>query len=229
MSEANEFDLDLKSIQEARRLLVACREAQRQFVFASQEEVDRICQAMADAAYGAAERLGRMAQEETGYGVAVHKRVKNEFASRTVWESIKDIKTVGVLARDERRKVVDIAWPMGVIAALTPSTNPTSTAIYKILIAVKARNGIVIGPHPASVKSCVETTRVMVAAGEAAGMPKGLVSCMQYVTLPGSHELISHWATSLILATGGPAMVRSRPQRGQARHWRRPRQLPRSG
>ena len=141
--------------------------------------------------------------------MAVHKRVKNEFASRDVWNAIKDIKTVGVIGRDERRKVVEIAWPVGVIAALTPSTNPTSTTIYKVLIAVKARNGIVIGPHPAAKQCCYETARIMAAAGEAAGMPKGLVACMQEVTLPGSQELISHWATSLILATGGSAMVKA--------------------
>ncbi|MBX7235047.1 MAG: aldehyde dehydrogenase family protein [Caldilineales bacterium] len=204
-----DYDLDLKSIQEARRLLISCREAQRQFAFASQETVDRICKAMAEAAFGAAARLGQLASEETGYGVAAHKRVKNEFASRNVWESIKDIKTVGVIGRDERRKVVDIAWPVGVIAALTPSTNPTSTAIFKILIAVKGRNGIIIGPHPSAKACSVETARVMAEAGEAAGMPKGLVGCMSHVTLQGSQELISHWATSLILATGGPGMVKA--------------------
>jgi acetaldehyde dehydrogenase (acetylating) len=203
------YDLDLQSIQEARRLAVACREAQRQFASASQATVDRICQAMAEAAFAASERLGRMAHEETGYGVVAHKRLKNEFASRGVWNSIKDIKTVGVIGRDERRKIVEIAWPVGVIAALTPSTNPTSTVMYKILIAVKARNGIVIAPHPAAKACCYETTRIMAEAGEAAGMPKGLVSCMQKVTLAGSQELIRHYAVSLILATGGSAMVKA--------------------
>ncbi|NUQ38201.1 MAG: aldehyde dehydrogenase family protein [Caldilineales bacterium] len=204
-----DYDLDLKSIQEARRLAVACREAQRQFANADQATVDRICAAMTEAAFANAERLGRMAQEETSYGVALHKRVKNEFASRTVWDSIKDVKTVGVIRRDEQRKLVEIGWPVGVIAALTPSTNPTSTAIYKILISVKARNGIVIAPHPSAARCSAETVRVMAAAGEAAGMPKGLVSCMTHITLPGSQELIRHYATSLVLATGGSAMVRA--------------------
>lgn len=207
MSE--DYDLDLQSIQEARRLAVACREAQREFAFASQETVDRICQAMADAAFAASERLGRMAHEETGYGVAVHKRVKNEFGSRAVWNSIKDIKTVGVIGRDERKKVIEIAWPVGVIAALTPSTNPTSTVMYKVLISVKARNGIVVAPHPSAKNCCYETAAIMAAAGEAAGMPKGLVSCMKQVTLAGSQELIRHYATSLILATGGTPMVKA--------------------
>jgi acetaldehyde dehydrogenase (acetylating) len=203
------FDLDLQSIQEARRLAVASREAQRQFATASQETVDRICQAMADAAYNAAAALGRLANEETGYGVPRHKQIKNEFASRAVWESIKDQKTVGVIAHDEQRRVLEIGWPVGVIAALTPSTNPTSTVIFKILIAVKARNGVVVAPHPFARKCSYETVRVMAEAGEAAGMPPGLVSCMQHITLDGTQELMRHYATSLILATGGGPMVKA--------------------
>jgi acetaldehyde dehydrogenase (acetylating) len=203
------YDLDLESIQEARRLAVRCREAQREFATASQETVDRICKAMADAAFSAAARLGEMACEETGFGVPVHKRVKNEFASRAVWESIKDIKTVGVIGRDDAKKVIEIAWPFGVVAALTPSTNPTSTAIYKILISVKARNGIVVAPHPSARKCSYETSRIMSEAGEAAGMPKGLVSCLQTVTLQGTQELMNHYATSIILATGGSGMVKA--------------------
>ncbi len=203
------FDMDLQSIQEARRLAVACREAQRAFATASQETVDGICQAMADAAYDAAARLGQMANEETGYGVPRHKQIKNEFASRTVWESIKDQKTVGVIAHDEQRKVMEIAWPAGVVAALTPSTNPTSTIMFKLLIAVKARDGIVVAPHPFARKCSYETARLMAEAGEAAGMPPGLVSCMQHITLDGTQALMRHYATSLILATGGTPMVKA--------------------
>jgi acetaldehyde dehydrogenase (acetylating) len=203
------YDLDLESIQEARRLAVRCREAQREFAFASQETVDRVCQAMVDAVFAQAARLGEMAFEETGFGVPAHKRVKNEFASRTVWDSIKDVKTVGVIGRDDARKVVEIAWPFGVVAALTPSTNPTSTVIYKILISVKARNGIVVAPHPSARKCSYETARIMAEAGEAAGMPKGMVSCLQTVTLQGTQELMNHYATSIILATGGSGMVKA--------------------
>jgi acetaldehyde dehydrogenase (acetylating) len=206
---ADSFDLDLQSIQEARRLAVASREAQRQFATASQETVDRVCQAMADAAYNAAAALGRLANEETGYGVPRHKQIKNEFASRAVWESIKDQKTVGVIAHDEQRRVMEIGWPVGVIAALTPSTNPTSTVMFKILIAVKARNGVVVAPHPFARKCSYETVRLMAEAGEAAGMPAGLVSCMQHITLDGTQELMRHYATSLILATGGGPMVKA--------------------
>ena len=204
-----DIDVDLLSIQEARTLATAARDAQRQFIHASQAEVDRICQAMAEAAYAAAERLGRMASEETGYGVPEHKTLKNILSSKLLWEAIKDIPTVGIIRHDPKKKVYDIAWPMGVVAALTPSTNPTATTMYKILISVKARNGIVIAPHPFAAKCCAETTRLMSEAGERAGMPKGLVSCMTRVTLPGTQELMKHKYVAVILATGGSDMVRA--------------------
>ncbi|HEX2805264.1 MAG TPA: hypothetical protein VHN80_03740, partial [Kineosporiaceae bacterium] len=130
---AEEYDSDLRSVQEARRLALACRRAQREFATASQAEVDRICAAMADAVHRDAARLGKLAHEETGYGVAAHKQIKVEFASRTVWESIREIPTVGVLARDPERRVVEIGWPVGVVVGLCPSTNPNSTAVYKVL------------------------------------------------------------------------------------------------
>ncbi len=210
-----EYDADLRSVQEARRLALACRGAQRQFATATQAEVDRVCAAMADAVFRDAERLGRLAHEETGYGVAAHKQIKVEFASRTVWESIRDIPTVGVLSRDDDRRVVEIGWPVGVIVGLCPSTNPNSTAVYKVLISVKARNGCIIGPHPSARRSTYEAVRLMAEAGERAGMPPGLVSCMQEVSLPGSQELMRHYATSLILATGGTPMVRAAHSTGK--------------
>lgn len=202
-----EFDHDLLSIQEARHLAVAARAAQLQWIKAGQAEVDRACAAMAEAAYQASERLGRMATEETGYGVPQHKMLKNFLSSKLLWEAIKDIKTVGVIRHDEKKKIYDIAWPMGIVAALTPSTNPTSTVMFKILIAVKARNAIVVAPHPAAVKCCVETARIMAEAGEKAGMPKGVVSCMSKISLAGTQELMRHRYTAVILATGGSEMV----------------------
>lgn len=203
------MDNDLLSIQQARDLAVAARAAQRQFFHASQAEVDRICAAMAEAAHAAAERLGRMACEETGYGVPEHKTLKNTLASRVLWDAIKEIPTVGVVRHDPRRKLYDIAWPMGVVAALTPSTNPTSTVMFKILIAVKARNAIVVAPHPSAAKCCVETARLMAEAGERAGMPPGLVACMSQIMLPGTQELMRHKYVALILATGGSDMVKA--------------------
>ncbi len=204
-----EIDNDLLSIQEARTLAVAAREAQRQFLHASQAEVDRICAAMAEAAALASERLGRLAVEETGYGVPEHKTLKNLLSSKMLWDAIKDLPTVGVIRHDAKKKIYDIAWPMGVVAALTPSTNPTSTTMFKILIAVKARNAIVVAPHPAAAKCSAETARLMAEAGERAGMPKGLVSCMTRVSLPGTQELMRHKYVALILATGGSDMVRA--------------------
>ncbi|HSO19083.1 MAG TPA: aldehyde dehydrogenase family protein, partial [Desulfosarcina sp.] len=209
------FDKDLISIQDARRLVESSHAAQQQFLEFDQAKVDRICEAMAEAAYQAAELLGQMAVEETTYGVARHKALKNQLASRGVWESIKRIKTVGVINEDKASGVVEIGWPMGVVAALTPSTNPTSTTIHNTLIAVKARNGVVNAPHPSAWRCCGETVRVMVQAGEAAGMPAGLVGCMSTITLPGTQELMRHDRTAVILATGGSDMVRAAHSMGK--------------
>ena len=209
------YDADLQSIQEARTLATAAYEAQQQFFHFSQEQVDRVCAAMADAAYRESERLGRLASEETGYGVPQHKMLKNHLGSRNVWESIKDLKTVGVINEDRARGIIEIGWPMGVVAAVSPSTNPTSTVMYKTLIAVKARNAVVHAPHPAAYRCCGETTRIMAAAGEAAGMPAGLVSCMSKISLEGSQALMRHRRTSVILATGGPDIVRVAQSQGK--------------
>ncbi len=203
-----QYDADLQSIQEARSLAQAAYEAQQEFFHFSQEQVDRICQAMADAAYRESERLGQMAAEETGYGIPAHKTLKNQLGSKYVWDSIKGLKTVGVINRDSARGLVEIGWPMGVVAAVSPSTNPTSTVMYKTLISVKTRNGVVHAPHPAAYRCCGETIRVMAAAGEAAGMPKGLAACMSKISLEGTQELMKHRRIAVILATGGPQIVR---------------------
>ena len=204
-----EIDKDLLSIQEARTLATQARDAQRKFLHASQAEVDRICAAMAQAANDAALQLARMASEETGFGLPVHKVLQNQLASQLLWKEIKDTPTVGVIRSDPQKGTYDIAWPMGVIVALTPSTNPTSTAIFKTLIAVKARNAIVIAPHPSAIKCTTETMRIMAEAGERAGMPKGLISNMTRISLPGTQELMRHKYVALILATGGSDMVRA--------------------
>ncbi len=209
------MDKDLASIQEARDLTVQAYDAWKVWSHASQEQVDKVCAAMAEAAFAASERLARLAHEETGYGVALHKKLKNEFAARGVWNSIKDLKSVGVVKVDVARKLYEIAWPMGVIAALTPSTNPTSTVIYKILIAVKARDAIVIAPHPSAAKCSYEAASLMANAAVENGAPQGLISCLQNITLPGTQELMSHKNTSLILATGGTPMVRAAHSTGK--------------
>ncbi len=210
-----EFDKDLLSIQEARDLTLQAHEAWKVWSHATQEQVDKVCAAMAEAAYAASERLGRLAHEETGYGVVAHKQLKNEFAARGVWKSIKDVRTVGVIRVDVEKKLYEIAWPMGVVAALTPSTNPTSTVIYKILIAVKARDAIVIAPHPSAAKCCYETASLMARVAEENGAPQGLIACLQNISLPGTQELMTHKYTALILATGGTPMVRAAHSTGK--------------
>ncbi len=200
-------DKDLLSVQEARMMVERAHEAQKVWGMATQQQVDQVCEAMAQAAFLGAERLGRMAAEETGFGVPEHKKLKNEFASRHVWERIKDITTVGFVRKDEANMIYEIAWPMGVVAALIPSTNPTSTVINKILIAVKARNGIVVAPHPSAVNCCVATAKVMIDAAEEAGAPAGLINCLTQISLSGTQEMMAHKRTAVILATGGSEMV----------------------
>jgi acetaldehyde dehydrogenase (acetylating) len=204
-----EYDADLCSIQEARTLALAAQAAQARWARATQEEVDRVCAAMAEAGAAAAERLAGMAVAETGYGVREHKTLKNQLCSSILWDSIRAVRTVGVIERDEALRLFRVALPMGVVAALVPSTNPTSTAFFKSLIAVKARDGIVISPHPAAARCTWEATEAMARAAEAAGAPRGLVSCMTRCTLPGTGELMRHPAVALILATGGTPMVRA--------------------
>lgn len=209
------IDKDLRSIQQARQMVIDAYAAQQKWALADQTLVDRVCAAMAEAAYGAAERLGRMAAEETGFGVPEHKKLKNQFASQAVWESIRNVKTVGVIRHEETNNIYEIAWPMGVVAALTPSTNPTSTVINKILISIKARNAIVIAPHPSAVKCSVDTALLMAHASVEAGAPEGLVQCMSEVSLQGTDELLGHRNTAVILATGGSEMVRAAHSKGK--------------
>jgi acetaldehyde dehydrogenase (acetylating) len=203
------LDLDLQSIQEARDLAEAAYKAQLIWGHATQQEVDRVCAAMAEAAFQASARLGQMAHEETGYGIPAHKKLKNELGSMGVWNSIKDEPTVGVIRHDTEKRIYEIAWPMGVIAALTPSTNPTSTAMFKSISAVKARNAIIIAPHPSAARCTSETCRILQEAAEKAGAPHNLINCMQNISLPGTNELLRHKYVRLILATGGTPMVRA--------------------
>jgi acetaldehyde dehydrogenase (acetylating) len=203
------MDSDLASIQEARDLASAAFEAQKLWAKATQAQVDAVCAAMAEAGYQASERLGRMATEETGYGVPAHKKLKNEFGSRIVWESIRDMKSVGVVREDPARRIYEIAWPMGVVAGLVPSTNPTSTVFAKALMAVKARDAIVFAPHPSSARCSLEAAVVMAEAAEKAGAPKGLIGCLKQISLPGTQELMNHKHVALILATGGSGMVKA--------------------
>ncbi len=209
------MDKDLTSTQEARDLASAAYNAWKIWSHATQEQVDRVCEAMAEAAFFESARLGEMAQKETGFGVAAHKKLKNEFGSRVVWESVRDIKTVGVINHNIDKKYYEIAWPVGVIVALIPSTNPTSTAFYKGIIAVKARNAIVFAPHPSAANCTNEAVHVLAQAAEKAGAPPGLISCVKTISLPGTQELMHHKHAALILATGGTPMVKAAHSTGK--------------
>jgi len=203
------FDKDLQSIQEARSLAAKAKEAQLEFKHFNQEQVDKVCKAMANAGYKEAENLAKLANEETGFGNVKDKIVKNQFGSRDVWESIKDLKSVGIIEIKKDGKVVKIAEPMGVVAALIPSTNPTSTALFKSIISLKCRNGIVVSPHPKALKCTTAALRVVSEAAENAGAPKGLIQCMSLPTLEGTDALMKNKNIAVILATGSSPMVQA--------------------
>jgi acetaldehyde dehydrogenase (acetylating) len=202
-------DKDLSSIAEARALARAARQAQAPLAELTQEQIDRIVTAMADAATAHAESLAQLAVEETGYGVVADKVQKNLFSSRQVYEFIRPMKTVGVVNRVEDRKLVEIAEPFGVVAAVVPSTNPTSTAIYKVLIALKARCPIIISPHPSAARCITRTVEIMAEAAQNSGAPAGSIGWMKTVTLEGTQELMKHRDIAVILATGGMGLVRA--------------------
>src|SRR5262245_48331700 len=202
-------DRDLTSIHEARTLVRRAKEAAGTLAELSQEQIDAIVDAMAQAATAQAEPFARLAHEETGYGVAADKVQKNLFSSEKVYRFIRPMKTVGVINRIEDRKVIEIAEPFGVVAAIVPSTNPTSTAIYKILISLKARCPIVISPHPAAVRCISRVAEVMNEAARRAGAPDGSINWRTTVTLEGTQELMKARETAVILATGGMGLVRS--------------------
>ena len=202
-------DRDLASVQEARTLARRAREAAPILAELTQEQIDALVDAMAAAVTPQAEALARLAHEETGYGVVADKVQKNLFASEKVYRFIKPIKTVGVIRRLEDRKVIEIAEPFGVVCAIVPSTNPTSTAIYKILIAIKARCPIVLSPHPAAVRCITRVAEIMYDAARKAGAPEGAISWMTTVTLEGTQELMKARETAVILATGGMGLVRA--------------------
>ena len=200
-------DTDLISQQEARDAVEAAHRAFLSVARFDQGRIDQICEAMAQAALSEALRLGQLAHDETGFGSAEDKREKNRFAAEDVWNYFRNLKTVGVVAETE--SVVEIASPRGVVAAIIPSTNPTSTAIFKIIIAIKSRNTIVLSPHPSAARCIAETTRVMRDAGVQNGLPADAVVCLTTSTIEGTETLMQHRKTAVILATGGIGLVRA--------------------
>src|SRR5215204_6363078 len=200
-------DKDLVSVQQARDLVEAAHRAQAEVAQFDQAKIDRICEAMARAALTEAARLGALAVEETGYGIPADKQEKNRFAAEDVWNYFRGLRTKGVVS--ESKDVVEIASPRGVVAAIIPSTNPTSTAIFKIIIAIKSRNTIVLSPHPSAARCIGETTRVMREAAVQNGLPVEAIYCIENSTIEATEALMKHKRTAVILATGGIGLVRA--------------------
>lgn len=202
-------DRDLISIQEARELAARAAAAQKKFAEFSQEQVDAIVEACAKTAAENAEPLARAAVEETGFGNVPDKIAKNTLAAVNVPAAMRGMRTVGILREDREKGIVETASPVGVVAAVIPSTNPTSTAIYKTLISIKAQNAIVLSPHPSAIKCICQAATLLDRAALAAGAPEGLIECMQHTTLDGTRELMRRPEVGVILATGGTGLVRA--------------------
>lgn len=175
----------------------------------TQEQVDAICDAMVKATTAHAKELAELAYNETGRGNAEDKAIKNIFASQYIWKQIKDDKTVGTIEVDEAKKLDKVAEPLGIIAGVTPVTNPTSTVIFKILLALKTRNAIIFSLHPQALQCGVATARLMAEAAVAAGAPENLVQWISQPSIEASNALLNHSGVAIVLATGGPGLVKA--------------------
>lgn len=202
-------DRDLFSIQETRDLIEKAKLAQKTYRTFAQKTIDVIVAAVAKAALDRSVELAKLAHEETGFGKWEDKVIKNTFAAVKLHDAIKDMKTTGIISEDPVNKIFNVAVPVGIVAALIPSTNPTSTVIYKALISLKSGNAVIFSPHPKAIKCILETVRIVNDAAVRAGAPDGLVSCIKTPTKEATDELMSHKDTGLILATGGTAMVKA--------------------
>ena len=200
-------DKDLQAQQEARDAVEAASFAFQTVAKLSQSKIDEICEAMSRVALAESARLGKLAHDETGFGKAEDKREKNRFAAEDVWNYFRGLKTVGVVRDTD--SIVEIASPRGVVAAIIPSTNPTSTAIFKIIIAIKSRNTIVLSPHPSAAQCIAETARVMREEAVKLGLPHDAIICLTTSTIEGTETLMKHKKTAVILATGGTGLVRA--------------------
>lgn len=204
-----EFDKDLAARQEARLLCRQARIAQKSLTKLDQQKLDAIVEAVAREFSARAVELAELAVRETGFGNVEDKTLKNRFASQRVAQAVRGMKTVGVLKEHPGEKLWEVGVPVGVIAAIVPSTNPTSTVCYKAIIALKSGNAIVFSPHPKAVDCTLRAARIVAAAAEKAGAPVGCISCLSMASMAGCQELMGAEEISMILATGGPAMVRA--------------------
>ena len=194
-----ELDKDLKARQEARDLAAQACEAQKALALMPQEKLDSIVEVVSKAFSAAATELAELAVRETGFGNVEDKITKNKFASETVWSAIRDMKTVGVLKGGPGEKLWEIGVPVGTIAAIVPSTNPTSTVCYKAMIALKAGCSIVFSPHPKALECTLRAAKIVAAAAEKAGAPAGSIGCLTVPSLEGCKELMTAPQTRLIL------------------------------
>lgn len=183
------------------------RKAQKIFATFSQEKVDKIFKAAAIAANNARISLAKIAVEESGMGIVEDKVIKNHFAAEYIYNQYKDMKTCGIIEEDKTFGIMKVAEPIGVIAAIVPTTNPTSTAIFKSLIALKTRNAIIISPHPRAKNATIEAAKIVLNAAVKAGAPDGIIGWIDEPSVELSKQVMAE--SDIILATGGPAMVKS--------------------
>lgn len=202
-------DKDLRSAQEVRTKIERAHEAFLRYRSYSQEQVDQIVDRVAAVARANSESLARLAVEETGYGNVHDKTLKNLLNCDILHRAIRPLKTVGIIREDRERGIIEIAEPVGVVAAILPTTNPTSTAFFKTLIALKGRNSIVLSPHPRATRCTCEAARLLAEAAVEAGAPEGVVECLGEATIQGTNELMRHRRTGMILSTGGTGIVRA--------------------
>lgn len=203
------LDYDLSSIQQARDLARQAKAAHEALGRFSEEQIEKILEAMVKAVEQNAEKLARLAVEETKYGVIEHKKTKNLFAAREVYSFMKSIKTTGIIKDCKETGIIEAAVPVGVVLGITPTTNPTSTVIHNALCAVKAGNAIVFAPHPNAVKCSSTAAKILNEAAVNAGAPAGIISCLTQATMKAVDELMHHEDIAVIVATGGSGMVRA--------------------
>lgn len=203
------MDFDLRSIQEARDLCRYGSVAADRIAKYSEEQIDKILRNMAKVAEQHAAELAQMAVEETGFGKVLDKTYKNHAAATLLYNYIKDMKTQGIICEDPVNKMFEVADPVGLIMGIVPSTNPTSTVIYKAMIAVKARNAIVFSPHPSALKCTSRAAELMAQAAVDAGAPSDTIGCLSMCSMQATNELMHNDAIKLIIATGGPGMVKA--------------------
>lgn len=209
------FDYDLRSIQAVRDLARLGKTASQQIAEYTEEQIDKILRNMVKAAKENAVMLAKMAVEETGFGKVADKTYKNHLASTILYESIKDMKTVGVIAHDEVKQMMDVAEPVGLLMGIIPSTNPTSTAIFKAMIAIKSRNAIVFSPHPSAAKCTMKAAEIMNQAAVEAGAPANIIGCISLPSMNATNELMECNEVKMIIATGGPGLVKASYSKGK--------------